>query len=173
MKYAQRMKQIVINNFTTPDKVTEIVGCCCCSSTNVSVFFFYSQQRPHGRDRPARLGLLRCLYDTRPSSQQVLQLSLFPSKFSVTTASLRISSLGLGIHQKFRSGTKQSFMHTKHILSVTNFICSLSGGTETSSVFLWALNTCRGTIKVFYSVKFQNVGGSFFHCKFPCFFLWL
>lgn len=145
----------------------------------MSMFFSFSSQTETTWERPS----------STPGTPKMSQrhknclpagtaaLSLFPSKFSVTTASLRISSMGLGIHQKFHSGTKQSFMHTKHIVSVTNFICSLNGGTETSSVFLWALKTCRGTIKVFYSVKFQNVGGSpdisFFHCKFPCFFPWL
>lgn len=150
---------MVINNSSTPNEMTEIAGCCCCCSTNVTFFSFPSEQRPHGRDRPARLGLLRCPSDTRTPCQQVLRISCFLSS-SVTSTSVRISTPRLGILLKFHSGTKHSFMHTEHILSVTNFICSLDGGTEASSVFLLALKTCRETVKVSYPVKFQNVGAA-------------
>lgn len=51
-------------------------------------------------------------------------------------------------------------MHTEHILSVTNFICSLDGGTEASSVFLLALKARREMAKVSYAVKFQNGGAA-------------
>lgn len=151
---------MVLNSSSTPNKVTEIAGCCCCCccSTDVNLFFssFPPEQRPHGRGRPARLGLLRCPSDTRTPCQQVLRIPCFLSS-SVTSISVGISTPRLGILLKFHSGTKRSFMHTEHILSVTNFICSLDGGTEAASVFLLALKAHRETVKVSYAVKFQNV----------------
>lgn len=51
-------------------------------------------------------------------------------------------------------------MHTEHILSVTNFICSLDGGSEASSVFLLALKAHRETVTIAYAVTFQNVGAA-------------
>lgn len=139
MKFPQWWKQMVMNSSSTPNEMTEIAGRCC--STNVARFFFSSippEQRPHGRGRPARLGLLKCPSDTKTPCQQVLRIPRFLSS-SVPSTSVRIRNPRLGILLKFHSGTKRSFMHTEHILSVTNFICSLDGGTEASSVFFFFL----------------------------------